>query len=413
MSLAFQSLRFRVLVLWWLVLAVNGCARPTPVVSQVKDSPVTLPGLTETASLRWPTIAVSSDTVFVAGNVFRSNPLSARPAYLGRLRQDAGGRLVPLGLVDLPPGDFQFAYPRIAAAGNKLHLVWGEFASRPRTVDAWLVNTNFEMTLWHATLDRGVWSHPETIVTSRWFGWSGETGGIVVDASGALHVAVWNGETGRVHDYRMVGTSWEESRLPYGGLNQTTAITTIGDTVVVALVDGARDPAQVVIVESRDRGTHWVDLGVASQRPRLEGSVSRLAFAPTAEGLLLAIGEKPSNSLYLDTIRVLRLGPKTGSSAKRFIMPPPMVDGFEFAGVSCGSAVMLLRTFSGLPQLFALTLSRDSSARVIRPLLANARVATYPGLAVGQRSAIAVFGYDTAANTPWRSVAMSVPLCSP
>jgi hypothetical protein len=167
-----------------------------------------------------------------------------------------------------------------------------------------------------------------------------------------------------------------------------------------------------MIVESSDHGTRWTHPIVASWRPRTQGSVSRLAFAPTADGLLLAIGEKPNESPYLDTIRVVRLTGDARPSTTRFIDPPETVDGFELAAVSCGSAVMLLRTLSATPQIFELILPRDSLAPVIRPLFASARVATFPGLAAGRRSAVAVFLYIATTETPWRNAAKALPVCS-
>ena len=79
--------------------------------------------------LAWPSVAVRSDTAFVAGNVVSGDSLIARPAYLGHVRQKDSGDLIPLAPLELPVGDFQFAYPRIALAGSTLHLVWAEFES--------------------------------------------------------------------------------------------------------------------------------------------------------------------------------------------------------------------------------------------------------------------------------------------
>jgi hypothetical protein len=401
-----------------LVFALSAnCFHQKPVLSsRSPGGPVALLGIGENQALQGPSIAVRSDTAFVAGNVFSGDSLIARPAYLGRVRQYDGGVLVPLVPLELPPGDFQFAYPRIVAAGGKLHLVWAEFESRPHTVNAWRSPANRPTSLWHAALDKGTWSPPERIATAYWFGWNGETGGAAVDASGTLHVAAWKGDIDsipHVHDFRLAGGHWEDSSLPYTGLNQTTAIAMHGDTVVVAVVDEPRDTSRVMVVESTDHGTHWTNPIVASRRPRLQGSVSRLVFAPTADGILLAIGEKASDSFYLDTIRVVRMKGANRPSTTRFIDPAATVDGFELAAAPCGSAVMLLRTYSLTPQLFALTLPRDSLVPVIRPLFAPARVATFPGLAVGRRSALTVFGFDSATGAPWRSVAMTLPVCPP
>lgn len=398
------------------VLLASCCSPPSPVVGQANSGPVTLLGVPQNQLIRWPSIAVRSDTVFVAANVFplQGDSLMVRPAYLGRLRQNEAGDLVALAPLDLPPGDFQFAYPRIIPAGGRLHLVWGEFGSSPRTTAVWPPSR--VTSLWHAVLDSGPWSAPERFATAYWFGWNDQTGDVAVDASGALHVAAWKGDTGsipRVQDFRLAGGQWESSSLPYTGLNQATAIATRGDTVVIALVDEPLDTARVMVVESTDSGTHWTNPIVASWRPRSEGSVSHLAFGTTADGLLLAIGEKANDSFYLDTIRVLRLYGAPARSTPQFVTPPPTADQFVLAGTSCGAVVMLTRNFSSNLQIFQVTIPRDSSGAVTRPLLSTAGFSASPGVAAGRRSAIAMFAYNTAAGAPGRSAAMTLPVCSP
>jgi hypothetical protein len=395
------------------VLSVSHCAAPASPAGREESGPVALLGL-EKQSLQSPSIAVRSDTAFIVGNTFSGDSIIARPAYLGRVRLN--GDLVPLEPLELPPGDFQFAYPRIAAAGGTLHLVWAEFESPPRTVVAWRALTNRPTSLWHAARERGAWSAPKRIATAYSFGWNGETGGVAVDASGTLHVAAWKGildSVPHVRVFRLAGERWEDSPLPYTGLNQTTAIATRGDTVVVAAIDQPGDTSRVMVIESTDHGVHWTSPIVASSRLRRQGSVTRMAFARMSDGLLLVIGEKPDDSFYLDTIRVVHLKGATRRPTTRFIDPPETVDGFELAALPCGSVVMLLRTFTLTPQLFELTLAADSSAPAVVPLFAPARIAAFPGIGASQRSAIAVFGYDSANGTPWRTVAMEVRGCSP
>ncbi|HEY5062418.1 MAG TPA: hypothetical protein VII52_12835 [Gemmatimonadaceae bacterium] len=405
------------LLLATLALAASGCYHYPSPSSPAAGQPVLLLGVPENHLIRWPSVAVRSDTVFVAANVFPTvgDSLDARPAYLGRLRQNAAGDLVALAPLALPQGDFQFAYPRITRAGGRLHLVWAEFRSPARTTATWMSVANSPTSLWHAVLDNGGWSAPERFATSEWFAWNSESGDVAVGASGTLHVVVWQGDAGPpspVRDYRLTGGLWEHSGLPYARLNQANAIATRGDTVVIALVDGTSDPERVVVVESVDQGKHWTNPIAASSRPREQGSVSRLALAATTDGQVLAIGEKANDSFYLDTIRVLRMKGGTGPSTTRLILPPPTADGFVLTVPPCGPVVMLIRTFSLHPQLFELTLPRHSSAPVIRPLLSTTGFVTFPGVAAGRRSAIAVFSYDTVPRTPGRSAAMTLPVCS-
>ena len=64
-----------------------------------------------------------SDTRFVAANLFpiRGDSLDARPAYVGRLIKNASGDRVALKRLELPRGDFEFAYSRTIAASGKIH----------------------------------------------------------------------------------------------------------------------------------------------------------------------------------------------------------------------------------------------------------------------------------------------------
>jgi hypothetical protein len=397
-----------------LALSVSHCSAPASYAATQIKGPVTLLGLREHQTLQWPSIAVRMDTAFIAGNIFAAESLIARPAYLGRVHQNGDGSLIPLAPLELPPGDFQFAYPRIAWAGDTLHLVWAEFESRPLTVTDWRFLTIYRLTsLWHAQRVHGAWSPPKRIATAYSFGWNAETGGVAVDARGTLHVAVRKADIRaipHVHDYRFVNGQWEDSPLPYTGLNEATAIATRGDTIVVAVVDEPRfDSSRVMVIESTDHGAYWTNPIVASSRPRLQGKVTRLAFARMPDGLLLAVGEKPNDSFYLDTIRIVRLKGAIRPPATRFIEPPETIDGFELAMAPCDSAVMVLQTFSLKPQLYELRLPIDSAAPVIRPLSDAANMATFPGIASGRRSPIAVF-FEM--GTPWRTVAMTVRACS-
>ncbi|MEP6622389.1 MAG: hypothetical protein ABJE47_23905 [bacterium] len=395
-----------------LALSASCWSHQPSLVGQVAEGPVALIGVPENRLIRWPSVAVLSDTVFVAANIFPivGDSLDARPAYLGRLRQNPAGDLVSLGGLDLPPGDFQFAYPRIIQANGRLHLVWAEFRSPPRMSFAW--PPSIPTSLWQASLANGSWSVPERVATSQWFGWNDETGGIAVDARGALHIAIWTGDSvARVRHIRLADGQWDASLLPVTGLNHTTAIATYGDTVIVGYVDAVIDTERVMLVQSTDQVTHWKNAVVASQR--VGGFVTSLAIATTTEGYLVAIGEKAPDSFYLDTIRVLRSTGAIGPSVTQLIAPPPTSDGFALALASCGSAVMLIRTFSLTPQIFELTIPRDAPITMSRPLLRSAAAAVFPGIAASGRSAIAVFAYTSASDTPARSVAMTLPGCVP
>lgn len=185
--------------------------------------------------------------------------------------------------------------------------------------------------------------------------------------------------------------------------------------MAIGFVDMVSDTERVLVVESADHGMHWTNPIVASRRPwgRGHGAISRLAIAATADGQVLAIGGKPDDSFYLDTIRVVRMRGATGPSTTQFVVPPPTSDGFVLAVTPCGPIVMLIQTFSLTPQLFELTVPRDSLVTRIRPLLSASGFATFPAVAAGRWSGIAVFAYNTETGAPARSAAMTLPLCSP
>lgn len=391
------------------------CKSPSPLAGQMSSGLVTLLAVPEKQFIRWPSIALRSDTVFVVANVFQGESLTVRPAYLGRLRQSARGDLVALAPLELPAGDFQFAYPRIIVAGSRLHLIWAEFGFRPRTTMAWQQASLLRKSLWHSALLDGVWSVPEKIATGEGLGWDDETGSVAVDASGTLHVAVWKGNTDsipHVHDFRLDGVRWDSSRLPYTGLNPAAAIATRGDTTVLAAIAEAGDTARVMVLESTDHGKQWTNPVVVSSRLKVQGSVSHLALVRTANGLVLAIGEKSNDSFYLDTIRVLRLQGSRPLSTPQFVPPPPTADQFVMAGTSCGSIVILTRSLSAKPQIFQITIPPDSSRTVSRPLLDSAGFSAFPGITAAGQSVIAAFVYTPATNTPPRNAVMPLHVCS-
>lgn len=391
-----------------------------PADSVHSNSPVNLAGLPDNQMIRWPALAVSSDTVFVAANLFplRGDSLMPRPLYLGRLHQSAAG-LVALSPLALPAGDFQFAYPRVVSARGMLHLVWAEFRPPlPATAAAWNSSSRFSAaSLWHSALGSVGWSAPERIATAYWFGWNNEMGGIAVGASGALHVVAWKGDTGskpHVNDFRLSAGRWESSAFSYTGLNQASAIVARGDTLVVALVDARADTEHVIVVESSDQGRHWMNPIETSRRATRTGSISRLAFASTPDALLLAIGEKANDSFFLDTIRVVRITGPTTVSTIQVLKPPAAVDQFVLTGTSCGSVVVLTSNLSTNLQIDRLTIPRASSGVVSEPLLRMGGFSAFPGVAATRQSAVAVFAYGPPnAMSPPLSAAMPLRVCPP
>jgi len=100
-------------------------------------------------------------------------------------------------------------------------------------------------------------------------------------------------------------------------------------------------------------------------------------------------------------------------SAVRAVPLPPAAASFDFAPTPCGSAVLLVRSFTVPPQTFRITVERDLSATAPRPLVDGAGFTTFSSVIATRRSAIAVFGYAGKSDTLGRSVGMALPTCSP
>jgi len=82
------------------------------------------------------------------------------------------------------------------------------------------------------------------------------------------------------------------------------------------------------------------------------------------------------------------------------------------AAAPCDAIMMLIQTLSLTPQLFELTLRRDSTAITIRQLLSAPGIATFPGIGGSERSGIAVFTYKSDSAASVRSAAMTLHACS-
>ena len=376
---------------------------------------VLLPGLSERSVLRAPSVAIDGSTVFVAANLFSGDSVVGPSLYLGRLRRTATGALLPLDRLELPPGEFQFAFPRVVAGGGRLHLVWCELASRWRTNAEWETPVNRSQSLWHSVLEHGVWSLPTRISTATQFGWDAKNGGVALERSGALHAVVWreiDGEAIRVIDFRWSGNGWHDVTLPYRpGLMRSTAVATRGDTVIVALVETREDTSRVVVAASPGADASWTAPLIVPSRAMREASVTRLALAAAGDELLLAIGEQPDRRSSLDRLRVFRVTGDLHTTNETTVDLPPTVAGFDLAAGPCGAGVLLLNTFSTEPRLYTAAITRDASTPVIARLLPWTR-AVFSSMAATQDAAIAAFVYFPVASRYW-NVATVIPMCPP
>lgn len=367
LPMRFSGIQLAVLVSC-LILPGDGCvaSQSSPPIARVAVT--TLVGVPGSHVVQWPSVALRADTVYVAGNVFDGEALKARPAYIGRLLRNVDDSLVPLPPLELPAGDFQFAYPRVVPTTGALHLIWAEFATRPLTRSEWYTATYLRESLWHATLTNGTWSTPVRITSGEILGWNDEVGGVVAGRQGSLHVVSRRAQVDSiplVYDFRMTGDRWEGIAVAEArGLTSATAVAAQGDTLIAAFVNDSSDPARVVLVRSGDDGRSWAPLLVMPTRPRSQASVSRIAIAATPKGLVLVVGEKPDDSFFLDTIRVHRIrGTRVTSTVA--LAAPQSADQFVVAATRCGAVVMLTRSFSTSPQVSRITLRADEDRPII------------------------------------------------
>lgn len=121
--------------------------------------------------------------------------------------------------IDAPPGEFTFAYPRIAVdRRGTLHVVWAE----PAPGDTSRMGSdpsfwNFA-SLWHAALMDGRWSTPQPVYRGAGIGWEpGQVSPLRIDGSGSLHLAlsVSDGSgVSRILHLRGYGSGWSHSIIP-------------------------------------------------------------------------------------------------------------------------------------------------------------------------------------------------------
>jgi hypothetical protein len=167
--------RLAILLLFGLAHAARGQAIAWSNWSALRDLP-------DTIALRAPSVVANGDTMFVAGNVFPKDINQ----FVGRRRLVIARS--PGGMLPIPPGSFDFAYPRLARDGRgALHLVWAEFADSSGSLAAWMTPPT---SLWHSIFRNGRWSPPHRIFAGRTLTWAGDGRPMTTDSSGNIHIAV-------------------------------------------------------------------------------------------------------------------------------------------------------------------------------------------------------------------------------
>jgi hypothetical protein len=407
-EVAIQAVQ-RTTILALLILAL-GCGSSAD--TWVALEPTPLRAVPENQLIRWPSIVFMADTAFIVANLFpiRGDSLDATPTYLGRRVQHAGQPAHALPPIALPAGPFQIAYPHLIVADGALHMVWVEFKTPPRTTASWLSARS--VSLWHAVRTNGAWSEPEQIANGMWLGWNDRAGGVAVDGTGQLHIAVWIADTiPGVRHVHQVNGRWVSTRLGYSSLNQSSAILGKADTLTIAAIDDGSGFERIAIAQSSDQGKAWTSRLVG--RPRAGATVGGLALAADRQAVTLAVAEQKLDNFAIDTLRLMSLLPSAAESPERVIVPPVNSSSFRFAIAPCGVGVLLFATLSLNPRVYELELNGGAAPRAeVKALLSDSTLTGFPGVAAGSRGAVAAFAFKGGAAGPAISAAMTLVSCA-
>lgn len=207
-------------------------------------------------TLRWPSATAWRDTLYIVGNVVPTDittKLDVRPAKIVR---------VPGDPIDLPPGDFLFAYPKgVFTSSGTYHLFWAEPDERNANGVAWSP-ANFR-TLWHSRLLNGSWSEPEPIFRGARVIWGAEQGMVAVDDDQTIHVVLPGSAIGaHAATFYLRGNvqGWAVREFPFAAAYVSIAISQ-PDSLFVAFTAPDRsvqsDGNSVFVMTSPDMGTSW------------------------------------------------------------------------------------------------------------------------------------------------------------
>jgi hypothetical protein len=287
----------------------------------------------DTIGLRFPSLVFAGDTVIVAGNHF--------PADIGLLtghRRLVVGR-VPGGMMPIPAGAFDFAFPRLAVGANgSLHLVWAEFADSTGSAAAW---TSPPTSLWHSMFVGGRWSTPRKIFSGRTVSWSGEGRLMTRDSRGNIHVVVpallAAGRFAVV--YLRIDTSGTVAEQDFSpGAGYVTITNLAQDSLLVAYSTSdsltPKGGSSILVRVSPDGGQSW---GAPVVIVRSERRNSSPPFVERTETGLHAVWvEMPRTSADHPVLRAFST--RSAAAAWTEITPPHAFDEMPVHLVSTGTA---------------------------------------------------------------------------
>lgn len=387
--------------------ALVGCASPSAAQPGWR-APAPLPSAQANALMRWPVLATVGETVFLAANLYPTVGTTAieRPLMLRRF---PGGETL-----EGPRGDFQFAFPKIAArTASDIDLVWAEFDSVRHFVISW--PTAIQTTLWHARLHNGQWSTPEQIYHAIGLKWTEDNGHLAIDRKGRLHAVVWaqrDSFSGIVH-LAQDSTGWHAVPTVPGLLHDATAVVSWSNSMFAAYDAGfgAEENKGVTIIRSVDDGSSWSAPFLV--RPLQERRMVRPVFLEARGSLFLAWGEQPVNKTAIDSVRLARWESRAGSwTVVRALALPRGTIAFSMAAAVCGEFAVLAEAFAGKPQV--IELSFDSTTAIRQEEMFGGQMSALTGIATTPTRFVAVLATsERPGEIPFQAVSTSRPVCQP
>lgn len=254
---------------------------------------VPLPSLPGGFALHWPSIAMSHDTLIVAGRLVPATREAAGTAPHGVIV------LQPGGPVPLPPSAVLFAHPRSYVDAQKVyHVVWGESSVEEPGVptDARTITD-----LWHASLSRGRWTAVQRVLHASNVRWGGDQGALFASSDGAPAViasVTRNGSHNTVLYARLVGGTWSVSDLNmFATYASGAAQGHLVRSVFLSPDDRTpRRPLALLTRSSTDGGASWSQAAlVAPVDPRSARSITLVTTSATAHVLWLEASPSPDS----------------------------------------------------------------------------------------------------------------------
>lgn len=387
------------------LLLGSSCGAQCSLASQASPwSPAApISGIPVNRLIRWPSLSVSRDTIYLAGNLL---PIEGDSISMGEVHL----RKMPGGVLPKPAGAFQFVYPKIVVGGKgEVHLIWAEFDSVRLSAARW-GSATIKTALWHSVMTGSEWAPAERIYEAPALEWTGDGSHVAVDQSGDLHVVVWAfaaTTVGIVH-LRRSQAGWRAVGSPRASMSKASGVRSSNDSVFIAfvpLVIGSLSKSLEVQM-SANRGDTWSAPIVV--RPSGTRGVELPQFISVGNLTVLAWGESAPQRFGIDSLRLVSIGAEGNVEPLAALALPPGSFTFAIAATRCGEVSILVDEFSQHPRTMEITLDRQGVSEP-RPLWPRDELTTFAAIAAGERLLTAVLatrlqpGHATAVSTVRRA----------